>query len=196
MPFKSTANHTNNLINGANMSEMKTILSGLKDRVLIRVRKSKSQTLKNIYKRYSKYPTILSLERTFTTMMGLTLQEISEKCSTKLKVENTDVRKKKILGVDLRVFDGTTICEGQLKSHMNTQTGTHKGNSLEKLLDTTSKNKTSPFMAIAFSEPFDYTRDGIRYIGGSSFWDWIGVDHHELELNIEQTIKDCEDSIL
>jgi len=177
------------------MTEMKKILSNLSNRVIFNVKKSCGKH-NNLYKRYSKYSTILSLERSFTTMMGLTLQEIAEKCSTNLKVENTDVKKKKLLGVDLRVFDGDKTYEGQLKSHQNTQTGTHKGNSIEKLIETSSKNKTIPFMAIAFSEPFDYTKNGIRYIGGESFWNWIGVDYTELHQNIESTIHECENSII
>ena len=39
-------------------------------------------------------------------------------------------------------------------------------------------------------------KDGIRYIGGESFWGWIGVNYRELELRIGKTIVECENEVL
>ena len=69
------------------MTEMKKILSNLSNRVIFNVKKSCGK-YNNLYKRYSKYSTILSLERSFTTMMGLTLQEIAEKQDNILQLLN------------------------------------------------------------------------------------------------------------
>lgn len=174
---------------------MKQILDELRDRVVKRVLDKVYTNDFNLYKKYSKYSSILSLERTLTTILGLTLQEIAEKCSNKLKVINTD-KEEKLLGIDLRVFEGESVWEGQLKSDSNTQTGTYLTDALKKITESTTKNQTKPFFATAFSEPFDYTEKGIRYIGGELFWEWIGVNYRELELRIGKTIIECEKEVL
>ncbi len=174
---------------------MKEILDNLRDRVVRRVLDKVYTNDFNLYKKYSRYSPVLSLERTLTTILGLTLQEIAEKCSKNLKVINTD-KDEKLLGIDLRVFEGDFIWEGQLKSDSNTQTGTYLNDALDKITESTKKNSTKPFFATAFSDSHDYMKDGIRYIGGESFWGWIGVNYRELELRVGKTIVECENEVL
>lgn len=174
---------------------MKYILEDLQTKVVKKVLDKVYLNDYNLYKKYSNYSPILSLERTLTTILGLTLQEIAEKCSQNLKVINTD-KEEKLLGIDLRVFDGDVIWEGQLKSDSNTQTGTYLNDALTKISESTTKNQTKPFFATAFADSHDYTKDGIRYIGGESFWGWIGVNYRELEMRIGKTIVECENEVL
>lgn len=174
---------------------MKNILDTLKIKVVKKVLDKVYSNDYNLYKKYSNYSPILSLERTLTTILGLTLQEIAEKCSKNLKVINTD-KDEKLLGIDLRVFEGDLIWEGQLKSDSNTQTGTYLNDALNKITESTTKNCTKPFFATAFSDSHDYVKDGVRYIGGESFWGWIGVNYKELELRIGKTIVECEKEVL
>lgn len=174
---------------------MKYILEDLQVKVVKRVLDKVHQNDYNLYKKYSNYSPILSLERTLTTILGLTLQEIAEKCAKNFKVVNTD-KEEKLLGVDLRVFEDDVVWEGQLKSDSNTQTGTYLNDALTKISESTTKNQTKPFFATAFADSHDYTKDGIRYIGGESFWGWIGVNYRELELRIGKTIIECENEVL
>jgi hypothetical protein len=174
---------------------LKYILEDLQTKVVKKVLDKVYSNDYNLYKKYSNYSPILSLERTLTTILGLTLQEIAEKCSKNLKVVNTD-KEEKLLGIDLRVFDGDVIWEGQLKSDSNTQTGTYLNDALTKISESTSKNQTKPFFATAFADSHDYIKDGIRYIGGESFWGWIGVNYRELELRVGKTIVECENEVL
>jgi len=174
---------------------MKYILEDLQVKVVKRVLDKVHQNDYNLYKKYSNYSPILSLERTLTTILGLTLQEIAEKCAKNFKVVNTD-KEEKLLGVDLRIFEDDVVWEGQLKSDSNTQTGTYLNDALTKISESTTKNQTKPFFATAFADSHDYTKDGIRYIGGESFWGWIGVNYRELELRIGKTIIECENEVL
>ena len=69
---------------------MKQILNIVKDKVVNSVCKKINDNDLSIYKQNSKYAAVLLCERSLTTCLGLTFQDIAEKCSTKLKVENTD----------------------------------------------------------------------------------------------------------
>ncbi len=174
---------------------MKKILNELKQKVVNSVIKKIKQNDLSLYKQKSKYAAVLLCERSLTTCLGLTFQDIAEKCSTKLKVENTD-KKIKTLGIDLRIFDGKTIYEGQLKTEANTQTGTYKNDGINKLLQTTNSHNTIPFFATALGKSHDYISDGIRYIGGEAFWNWIGVSYMDLVKNYADLIQECEDEVL
>jgi len=85
--------------------------------------------------------------------------------------------------------------EGQLKANKNTQTGTHKNDSLEKLIHTTIQHESKAFFAIAFGDSFDYTKDNIRYIGGEAFWTWIGIDYAQLRDIVINTAKETADEV-
>jgi len=174
---------------------MKYIWEDLQVKVVKRVLDKVHQNDYNLYKKYSNYSPILSVERTLTTILGFTLQEIAEKCAKNLKVVNTD-KEEKLLGIDLRVFEDDVVWEGQLKSDSNTQTGTYLNDALTKISESTTKNQTKPFFATSFAYSHDYTKDGIRYIGGESFWKWIGVNYRELELRYGKTIIECENEVL
>lgn len=125
----------------------------------------------------------VSLEKTYTTCLGYAIQEIAAIAGD--QVVNTDKNNKKILGIDLNVRN---TYEGQLKSNYNTQTGTHTKDSISKLLESTTKNNTQPFFAVAFGKKYDYVKNNIRYFGGESFWNWIGVDYYEINDMIIESI--------
>ena len=131
-----------------------------------------------------------TFEKTFSTCLGYALQEIAETCGN--NVVNTDKNKRKVLGIDLKIGDEW---EGQLKANKNTQTGTHKNDSTDKLLKTTSEHGTHAFFAIAFGQSFDYNSNGIRYIGGEAFWSWIGIDYTNLYGIIERIAKETENEV-
>ena len=131
-----------------------------------------------------------TFEKTFTTCLGYALQEIAETCGN--NVRNTDKKQRKVLGIDLSINEEW---EGQLKANKNTQTGTHKNDSIQKLLQTTIDHETKAFFAVAFGESFDYTRDGIRYIGGEAFWSWIGIDYPQLRDIIVKVAKETADEV-
>jgi len=130
-----------------------------------------------------------SFERTFSTCLGLALQEVAAKCG--INVVNIDKEEKKTLGIDLRTLFG----EGQLKSNGNTQTGTHKKDSLSKLLETTSINETSAFFATSLGESYEYLKDDILYIGGEKFWEKIGIDYDNLYDTIIKVIQNTHDEV-
>lgn len=131
-----------------------------------------------------------TFEKTFTTCLGYALQDIAEICGE--NVRNTDKKQRKVLGIDLAISEEW---EGQLKANKNTQTGTHKNDSIQKLLETTIKHETKAFFAIAFGDSFDYVKDDIRYIGGESFWSWIGVDYTQLRDIIVRVARETADDV-
>ena len=131
-----------------------------------------------------------TFEKTFSTCLGYALQDIAEVCGNDVK--NTDKKQRKILGIDLRINEEW---EGQLKANKNTQTGTHKGDSIKKLLETTKANRTKPFFAVAFGDSFDYEIGGIRQIGGEAFWSWIGVDYNKLYDIITRIARETADEV-
>jgi len=131
-----------------------------------------------------------TFEKTFTTCLGYALQEIAETCGN--NVRNTDKKQRKVLGIDLAINEEW---EGQLKANKNTQTGTHKNDSIQKLLETTSKHETKAFFAVAFGDSFDYVKNDIRYIGGEAFWTWIGIDYTQLRDIIVRVMRETADEV-
>jgi hypothetical protein len=129
-----------------------------------------------------------TFERTFTTLLGYSLQQIAAECGN--DVINVD-KGKKTSGIDLR----TSFGEGQLKSNMNTQTGTPKKDSIQKLLETTEKNQTVPFFATAFGESYEYMKNDILFIGGEMFWSKIGIDYNDLYDTIVYMVKEIYDEV-
>jgi hypothetical protein len=129
-----------------------------------------------------------TFEKTFTTLLGYSLQQIASECGE--DVVNTDKTHKQ-LGIDLRVSFG----EGQLKSNKNTQTGTHKKDSIQKLLKTTQENQTHPFFATAFGESYEYVKDDILYIGGRAFWSKIGVNYDDLYDTVVYILREIYDEV-
>jgi len=177
--------------------EIRKILLPLKQQVLDKIRENLSLDKKKLNILKAAVPEILlygTFERTFSTGLGLKLQEIAAVCGT--SVINIDKEEGKVLGVDLRLVEDPHIYEGQMKANTNTQTGTHKGDSVKKLLETTDKNGTIPFFATAFGESYEYTgKDGILYIGGESFWKKIGVDYDIVYNTIIEVIVETYEEV-
>ena len=172
--------------------EIRKILLPLKQQVLDKIRKNLSLDKKKLNILKASVPEILlygTFERTFSTGLGLKLQEIAAVCGT--DVINIDKEEGKVLGVDLRVIFG----EGQMKASENTQTGTHKGDSIKKLLETTDKNGTKPFFATALGRSYEYVKGGILYIGGESFWEKIGVDYDTVYNTIVEVIVETYEEV-
>ena len=131
-----------------------------------------------------------SLERTFTTCLGLALQEVAAKCGT--NVVNVDKSNNKQQGIDLR----TSFGEGQMKLYVNTQSGTHTRDSIKLLRE----NATKPFFVYALEKkPKTTIKDDIVYYYGSNFWSKIGIDftdlHDTIVYVIQQTEKDLSTPI-
>ena len=177
--------------------EIRKILLPLKQQVLDKIRENLSLDKKKLNILKAAVPEILlygTFERTFSTRLGLKLQEIAAVCGK--SVINIDKEEGKVLGVDLRLVEDPHIYEGQMKANTNTQTGTHKGDSVKKLLETTDKNGTIPFFATAFGESYEYTgKDGILYIGGESFWKKIGVDYDIVYNTIIEVIVETYEEV-
>lgn len=173
-------------------TEIYEILIPLKDKTLQKIKYNlnedpqKLNIMKSVVKEINIYGTF---ERTFSTCLGYKLQEVAAKCGS--NVVDIDKEEKKTLGIDLRALFG----EGQLKANQNTQTGTHKKDSLNKLLETTSINKTNPFFATALGESYEYVKDGVLYIGGKIFWEKIGINYTDLCDTITQVIKETYDEV-
>ena len=125
------------------------------------------------------------VERSFVTIYGNALQEIAA-CGD--SVINLDKNGKKQTGIDLR----TSFGEGQLKTGKTTQCGTHKKDSLRKLLDTTTRNGTNPFNAIAFGESQEYVENDILNLHGEAFWSKIGIDYEFLVKEKQKLWRDIE----
>ena len=118
------------------------------------------------------------------------MQEIAAVCGT--NVVNIDKKEGKKIGVDLRAAIGL----GQLKAGTTTQTGTHKGDSLNKLLETSKKENAEPFFATALGESYEYLDDnGVLYIGGKSFWKKIGVDYDTVYNTIVEVIVETYEEV-
>jgi hypothetical protein len=129
-----------------------------------------------------------TFEKTFTTLLGYALQQIASECGK--DVVNTDKTGKQ-LGIDL----STSFGEGQLKSNKNTQTGTHKKDSIQKLLKTTKENQSYPFFATAFGESYEYVKNDILYIGGKAFWSKIDINYDDLYDTVVYILKEIYDEI-
>jgi hypothetical protein len=132
---------------------------------------------------------ICTFERTFTTCLGYALQEVAAQCGT--NVVNTDSQFKKISGIDLR----TDFGEGQMKLNRNTQTGTHKNDSLQKLLTTTKKNGTKPFFVTALGESYEYTKNDVLYLGANVFWSKIGMNYSDVYDTIVKVIQETHNEV-
>jgi hypothetical protein len=170
---------------------IEAILHPIKEKTIMKVYSNLHSKKLNIIKQA--VPEVLiwaTFEKTFSTCLGYALQEIAEICGE--NVRNTDKKQRKVLGIDLAI---NAEWEGQLKSNKNTQTGTHRNDSIQKLIQTTSMHNTKAFFAIAFGESFDYTKNNIRYIGGEAFWSWIGINYAELCDIIVRVEKETADEI-
>jgi hypothetical protein len=177
-------------------SQIYNLLVPIKEKTILKIHQNlhKSKSQLNIIK--ASVPELNvhgTFERTFTTLLGYTLQDIAEKCgSGVINVDNDS----KTMGIDLRTMFG----EGQLKSNKNTQTGTHAKDSIQKLKETTLKNQTQPFFAIAFGESAEYTKNGILYLVGDQFWSKIDVKYDDLYDTIshvtQETYAEVKSTIL
>jgi hypothetical protein len=174
-----------------------SILLPIKNKTLIKIQKNikEDKNKLNIIKAAVPQLNInCTFERTFSTCLGLAIQDIAAQCGK--NVENTDFNNKKVLGIDLR----TEFGEGQIKLNKNTQTGTHKGDSISKLLNTTMKNGTKPFFATAFGDSHEYEKNGILYFGAEVFWSKIEMNYSDVYDTIlkfvQDTYSDVESTIL
>lgn len=177
-------------------AQIYNLLLPIKGKTIAKVQKNiheDKQKLNIIKAAVPKLNVICTFERTFSTCLGYTLQEVAAQCGK--GVINTDSHSKKI-GVDLRVEFG----EGQMKLNKNTQTGTHKNDSLQKLLSTTRKNGTQPFFVTALGESYEYEKDGVLYLGGDAFWSKIELNYTDLYDTIieviQETYYDVESTII
>jgi len=178
-------------------TEIYKILLPLKEKTIKKIVNNLKQQPENLNILKAAVPELnvyCSFERTFSTCLGHALQEIASKCGK--NVVNIDKEEKKTLGIDLRCSFG----EGQMKLSQNTQTGTHKKDSLNKLLETTSINKTNPFFVTALGESYEFLKDGVLYIGGEKFWEKIEVNYTNLYDTIvkviQETYEDVERTII
>lgn len=168
------------------------VLIPLKEKTIKKIKKNLKEDAKKLNIIKASVPQLnvyCSFERTFSTCLGHELQEVAAKCGK--NVINIDKEEKKTLGIDLRVSFG----EGQMKLGKNTQTGTHKKDSLNKLLETTSKNNTNPFFVTALGESYEYLKDGVLYIGGEKFWEKIGIDYNDLYETIVKVIQETYEEV-
>ena len=132
---------------------------------------------------------ICTFERTFATCLGYALQEVAAQCGT--NVINIDSKFKKVSGIDPR----TDFGEGQMKLNKNTQTGTHKNDSLQKLLITTKKNNTKPFFVTALGESYEYVKDDVLYLGADVFWSRIDMNYSDVYDTIVKVIQETYDEV-
>ena len=168
------------------------ILLPLKQKTLDKINKNLNEEREKLNILKGHVPEILvygTFERTFSTCLGHKLQEIASACGN--NVINVDQEDGKTLGIDIR----TDFGEGQMKLGKNTQTGTHKKDSINKLIETTKQNNTNPFFVTALGESYEYVNNGILYIGGNKFWDKIGVDYDELYDGIVRVIRETYEEV-
>lgn len=168
------------------------ILIPLKEKTIKKIKDNLKEDPKNLNIIKASIPQLniyCTFERTFSTCLGYQLQEVAAKCGQ--NVINIDKEERKTLGIDLRVSFG----EGQMKLGTNTQTGTHKKDSLNKLLETTSKNNTNPFFVTAIGESYEYVKNNVLYIGGEKFWKRIGIDYNDLYETIVKIIQETYEEV-
>lgn len=164
----------------------------IKQRTILKIKENlqKNKTDLNIIKAaVPQLNVICTFERTFATCLGYALQEVAAQCGT--NVINTDSQSKKISGIDLR----TDFGEGQMKLNKNTQTGTHKNDSLKKLLETTEQNGTKPFFVTALGESYEYTKDGVLYLGSEAFWSKIQMNYFDVYDTIVKVIQETYNEV-
>jgi len=178
-------------------SKIYNILLPIKSKTIAKIKENikKDKKKLNIIKAaVPKLNVICTFERTFSTCLGYSLQEVAAKCGK--NVINTDTENRKISGIDLR----TEFGEGQMKLNKNTQTGTHVKDSIKKLMDTTIKNGTKPFFVTALGESYEYEKDSILYLGGNSFWSKIDLNYPDVYDTIikviQETYYDVESTII
>lgn len=172
--------------------KMYEILIPLKDLTINKIKKNLTQPRNKLSLIKSKIPEVnvyATFESTFSTLLGLRLQELAAQCNK--NVINTDTTFGKITGIDLYTEFGV----GQLKLSHNTQTGTHAKDSLTKLLNSANKIGESPFHAIALGRSFEYKKDDILYLGGSSFWTKISIDYNILYNTLTEVISEIYEDI-
>lgn len=168
------------------------VLFPIKEKTIKKIKENLKEDPKNLNIIKASVPKLnvyCSFERTFSTCLGHALQEVAAECGK--GVINVDKKERKTLGIDLRVSFG----EGQMKLGKNTQTGTHKKDSLMKLLETTTKNETNPFFVTALGESYEYLKDGILYVGGEKFWKKIGVNYNDLYDTIVKVIQETYEEV-
>jgi hypothetical protein len=178
-------------------SQIYNILLPIKSKTIAKIKKNIKEDKKklNIIKAaVPKLNVICTFERTFSTCLGYSLQEVAAKCGK--NVINTDTKNRKISDIDLR----TEFGEGQMKLNKNTQTGTHVKDSIKKLIDTTKKNGTKPFFVTALGKSYEYDKDNILYLGGNSFWSKIDLNYSDVYDTIikviQETYYDVESTII
>lgn len=168
------------------------VLIPLKEKTIQKIKYNLNQDPKNLNIVKSEIPEIniySTFHGTFSTCLGYKLQEVAAVCGT--NVVNIDKSEKKTVGIDIR----TDFGEGQMKLTKTTQTGTHKKDSLNKLLETTDKNNTNPFFVTAISESYSYYEDGVFYIGGEYFWERIGVNYEDLCDTIKHIVNETYEEV-
>ena len=175
-----------------------SILIPIKQKTINKINENlkKNPNKLNLIKAASPYINVhTTFEKTFSTCLGNSLQEVAAVCGK--NVINLDNSGKKILGIDLRIDfgDGLGISEGQLKSSVNTQTSTYRKDALNKLIFTTSQNLTKPFFATAFGKSYEYTKDGIVFMGGKMFWEKIGINYDELYDTTLKVIRETSEYV-
>jgi hypothetical protein len=178
-------------------NEIYQILLPIKKKTIAKILKNIKEDKQNLNIIKAAFPQLnvyCTFERTFTTCLGNTIQEIAAKCGK--NVINTDSKNKRISGIDLH----TDFGEGQIKLNINTQTGTHKDDSIQKLLNTTTKNGTKPFFATALSSSYEFEKNGILYLGGEAFWSKIEMNYSDVYDTIlkviQETYYDVESTII
>lgn len=172
MPYNGLVQHQTKM---STQDQIYKILLPIKQQTLNKIKENMSKKKEDLHILKVVVPEICvygTFERTFSTCLGHKLQEIAAVCGE--KTINIDKAEGKVLGIDIR----TEFGEGQMKTGKNTQTGTHKKDSLNKLLETTENNQTNPFFATALGESYDYVKNGILYIGGAAFWKKIGIEYN------------------
>lgn len=168
------------------------LLLPIKSKTISKIKKNISENKNNLNIIKAAVPqlnVICTFERTFATCLGYALQEVAAQCGT--NVINTDSQSKKISGIDLR----TTFGEGQMKLNKNTQTGTHKNDSLKKLLKTTSMNGTRPFFVTALGESYEYTKKDVLYLGAEAFWSKIQMNYSDVYDTIVKVIQETYNEV-
>jgi len=172
--------------------EIYDVLIPLKDKTINKIKYNLNQAPEDLNILKAQIPEIniySTFHCTFSTCLGHKLQEVAAVCGN--HVVNIDKQEKKTVGIDIR----TEFGEGQMKLTKTTQTGTHKQDSIDKLLETTKKNNTNPFFVTALSESYHYYKDGIFYVGGEYFWSRIGINYDDLCDTIKQVIKETYEEV-
>jgi len=128
-----------------------------------------------LHRRQSRFRALMFWNRSFDTRLGHFHQNVITEISEGVVI-NLDSAEKKTSGADLHFTKGDKIYLIQLKSAVNTQTGSHKPDSINKLKRSAKKMGAIPTMAVFYGESDEKEKDGVLYITGESFWDLFGFD--------------------